>query len=180
MTFVIAGADPALSNLGLVKGNLDLDTGSLSLTESLLIKTQASKNKTVVKRMDDLNRARTLYLGLHEFIKDVDIICVEMPVGSQTARAMCSYGVCIGVLASVEKPMIQVSAQEVKLAGAGIKNASKKQMIDWATGSYPNFNWLKQGDRFINDNEHLADALAAIYAGVRTDQFKQAKALRLS
>lgn len=177
MSFIIAGLDPALSNFGMVKGELDLSNGDFILQHLELTKSESTKTKQVRKNSDDLERARMLFKGMESFLEDVDLVCVEIPVGSQTARAMASYGVCVGILASIEIPMIQLTANEVKLAGAGIKNATKQQMIDWATKTYPQAKWLtkkfKGETKYIADNEHLADALAAIYAGVKTDVFKQ-------
>jgi Holliday junction resolvasome RuvABC endonuclease subunit len=180
----VAGLDPSMSNFGMVKGNLDLTTGILTDVELLLQSTSPdSTNKTVRKNSQDLMRARELSSVLMEYMAGVEMVFVEIPVGSQSARAMASYGMCIGVLSHLSNPMIQVTPTEVKVAATGLKTASKQQMIDWATGTYPNANWItkkvKNTVSFTNANEHLADALAAIHAGVRTDEFKQARALLL-
>ncbi|WP_269519443.1 hypothetical protein [Alteromonas sp. BMJM2] len=163
----------------MVKGACDLSSGDFDLTHISLIETASDNNnkKTVRKNSDDLRRSRQIFDGMSEFLKDADMAFVEIPVGSQTARAMTSYGICIGLLASLQVPLIQVTPNEVKLAGAGTKTASKKQMVDWATGEYPNAPWFshRRGGQqvFTGKNEHVADALAAIYAGVKTDTFKQ-------
>lgn len=73
---------------------------------------------------------------MKELEKDVNMVVVEVPVGSQSARSMASYGICIGILASITKPMIQVTPTEVKMATVGSKTASKQDMIDWATSAY--------------------------------------------
>lgn len=172
MSIVIAGIDPALRNVGLVKGTMDLSTGTFDLTHLKLLQTETSKSKQVRKNSDDLERARIAFKGIRDFLIDVDIVCVEIPVGSQSARAMASYGISIGVLASIDKPLIQVTATEVKLNGAGTKLASKQEMINWATTRYPMAAWLKQGSRITQNNEHLADAVAAIHAAAQTDVFK--------
>ncbi len=177
-TVSIVGIDPSLNNFGLAKGIVDLDTLSVELHELALVTTESNTtNKKVVrKNSDDLDRARKLHIELHEFLKGVDLVSVEIPVGSQSARAMASYGVCIGVLASIQQPFIQVTPTEVKLCSVGSKTASKDQMIQWATNLYPNLNWLttsRNGGQVITTkNEHLADAIAAIHAGLLTDQFK--------
>jgi Holliday junction resolvasome RuvABC endonuclease subunit len=132
------------------------------------------------KNSDDIERARKLHEGLHNFIQDADLVIVEVPVGSQSARAMASYGICIGIIASIDKPLIQVTPTEVKLAACGKKTASKAEMIDWATNQFPEANWIKhksKGEWVLgNKNEHLADAVAAIVAGVKTDTFQQMNA----
>lgn len=97
-------------------------------------------------------------------------------------RSMASYGVCIGLIASIEKAMIQVTPSEVKVAATNKKTASKKEMIEWATGAYPDAGWFTKKQKgvvsFIDKNEHPADALAAIHAGAKTDQFKQLLAMQ--
>jgi hypothetical protein len=124
----------------------------------------------------DLKRAEVLYTNLHEALRGVDLVCVEIPVGSQSARAMASYGMCIGIIASIKQPLIQVTPTEVKQAATRSKTATKAEMIKWATDTYPDAPWLtvrrKGALEYVAKNEHLADALAAIHAGVKTDQFK--------
>ena len=180
MAITVVGLDPSLRNLGMAKGQLCLDTGEFKLTDLSLVSTSVDKkNKVVRKNSEDLWRARKLYTALQEFIAGIDLVCVEIPVGSQTARAMTSYGVCIGLLASVKIPMIEVTPLEVKTTTVGSKTATKKDMIDWAVKNYPYGDWLttKQKGKInlVAKNEHLADAVASIYAGVKSEQFKQAK-----
>lgn len=176
---VLAGIDPSLRNFGMVKGDCDLSSGNFDLTSVELIETASdNKNKkTVRKNSDDLRRARQIYEAMEAFVKGVDMAFVEIPVGSQSSRAMTSYGICIGLLASLKVPLIQVTPNEVKLAGAGTKTATKQQMIDWATSEFPDAPWfsvIRKGEQvYTGKNEHPADALAAIYAGAKTDTFKQ-------
>lgn len=177
----VGGFDPALRNFGMAKGSLNLGTGDFCLLDLALSKSEASDNKkTVRKNSDDLERARKQSNALLTFMEGVDLMMVEIPVGSQSARAMASYGISIGILSMLNIPMIQVTPAEVKMV-TGHKNASKAQMIEWATQQYPDAPWLTQTRKgklqYIGDNEHLADAVAAIHAGVLTDQFKQARAL---
>jgi Holliday junction resolvasome RuvABC endonuclease subunit len=178
----VAGIDPSLSNFGMVKGTVDLSSACpvFDLKQLLLQSSQSDKanQKSVRKNSDDIERARLLHNAMQAFIQDVDIVMVEVPVGSQSARAMASYGICVGILASVGVPMIQVTPTEVKMAAVGSKTATKAEMIQWATGLYPEADWLKhksKGEWVLgNKNEHLADAVGAVFAGARTDQFKQA------
>lgn len=179
----VMGFDPSFRNFGMAKGSLNLVTGDFDLQELCLSETQASANKKSVRvNSDDLERARKQSNALQDFNEGVDLMMVEIPVGSQSARAMASYGISIGILSMLDTPMIQVTPAEVKMV-TGHKNASKAQMIEWATSHYPDAPWLKQKRKgkyeYIGKNEHLADAVAAIHAGVLTDQFKQARALMI-
>lgn len=161
-----------MSNMGMVKGMLDMESGILSDIELQLIETKPDKDKTVRKNSKDLARAKEIYEGVHNFFSDVNIICIEIPVGSQSANAMKSYGFCIMLAVTLKQPLIEVTAKEVKKAATNNPNATKKDMINWAITQYPNLSWLKSGQRIIDKNEHLADALASIYAGVKTRQFQ--------
>lgn len=182
----VAGLDPSMSNFGMVKGNLDLISGVFQLEEMLLAETTSDKknNKTVRKNSDDLNRARILTNDLTNFLGDVRLAFVEIPVGSQTARAMASYGLCIGILAGVTIPLIQVTPTEVKVVATGKKTATKQNMIDWAVKQYPDACWLTKKQKgvisLVSKNEHLADAVATIHAGVLTDEFNTAKTFLIS
>jgi Holliday junction resolvasome RuvABC endonuclease subunit len=172
-----------MSNFGMVKGHLDMTSGAFFPDDIQLIETKPdTKNKkTVRKNSDDLNRAKAIFDGMTEFIADVEIVFVEIPVGSQSARAMASYGMCIGILSSIQKSFVQVTPLEVKIAATGKKTATKAEMINWATTLYSKVNWftrkLKGVETVTNKNEHLADAIAAIHAGCKTEQFKQMQSM---
>jgi hypothetical protein len=180
-TIKVVGLDPSLSNFGVAQATIDLDTMAVTITNLRLISTEVEKDKKVRKQVrqnsQDLDRAQILHKGLQEVCDGHWLAIAEVPVGSQSARAMASYGVCIGVLASCPLPLIQVTPGEVKMAGAGVKTATKDEMIEWAMKKHPDANWLtmRRGGVMvpIGKNEHLADAVAAIYAGIETDQFQQ-------
>lgn len=184
----VAGIDISLRNIGVCKFDLRPD-GRFAPFELTLIQPPSADKRTqkqVRKNSDDLRRARFLHNGLTAAIEDCGLVIVEMPVGSQSARAMSSYGICVGILASIDKPFIEVTPQEVKLAGHGTKNATKAEMIRWAHSLYPQLNWKTRKQRgeiiLTADNEHLADAIAAFHAGIQTNQFRivQQMAKRLS
>lgn len=174
----VVGMDPSLRNFGLVKATIDLDTMQVSAYKMSLIKSEngIKKTKTVRKNSDDLDRAKHIQEAMVEACKDATFAFVEVPVGSQSARAMASYGICIGVLSSCPIPIIQLTPTEVKLAGTGIKTATKDEMIEAAVEWQPDAPWLrvKRSGKMelIGDNEHLADACFAIKAGMATDEFQ--------
>lgn len=181
-TIRVAGLDPSLSNFGMVKGELDIVSGSFFPEEIKLIETKPdAKNKKVRKNSQDLDRSILLHKGMQDFIQDVNLVFAELPVGSQSARSMASYGICIATLASIPNAMIQVMPLEVKLATCGKKTATKAEMISWATTTYPHVSWFTRKYKGVleitNKNEHVADAIGAIHAGLLTDQYAQAKAI---
>ncbi|MBE0438098.1 MAG: hypothetical protein IBX56_20145 [Methylomicrobium sp.] len=176
----VVGFDPSLRNFGVVKASINIGSLQVRVDSVQLIQPSLDKTakKTVRKNSDDLRRARWLQSNMILSCKDCSFAMIEMPVGSQSARAMTSYGIVVGVLSSCPLPIIEVTPTEVKLAGAGDKKASKQEMIDWAVSEHSEAKWLRRKSKgemiLMNGNEHIADALAAIYAGINTEQFKTA------
>jgi hypothetical protein len=87
---------------------------------------------------------------------------------------MASYGVCIGVLGSIQAlgiPIIEVTATEVKKIFTGNPNATKAEMIAQALLDYPDANFPRSKGRVVAKTEHVADAIATIHAGIQTPAF---------
>lgn len=183
-TIRIIGIDPALRNTGLAIGDYNLLTGQLLVTRVELAKTDKSKDSKVVRKSsDDLARGRVIVEEIRRVIlihKPMFAIA-EVPGGCQSARGAFSNGVCCGVLASLTIPLIEVSPLEVKLASTGNKNAPKAAIIQWAVAAWPKAGWktrkFKGNVELLAENEHMADACAAIAAGLLTAQFSQAVAM---
>lgn len=94
------------------------------------------------------------------------------------SRAMASYGICVGVLGALRAsgiPFFEVTPNEVKLASVGSKTASKAEMINWAVNLHPEAGWPvnSKGQITATSSEHMADAIATIYAGIKTQPFQQ-------
>lgn len=179
----ILGIDPALRNFGIAVGQYDTETKDFDVQKLVLISSESDHLKKVRKNSEDLERARQLVHGTEKIIKEEKSIYafVEIPHGSQSARAMASYGICIGILASLSIPIIQVTATENKVAATGHKTASKEEMIKWAMKKFPNAPWLTRKFKGkvlpIEKNEHLADACGAINAGIKTDEWRNISAV---
>lgn len=196
----LVGWDPSLRNWGLAAAYCDSLTGEIELVKLALLQPVLNKGKQVRQNSLDLQSAEQLYAGAMAMTQGAHAVFGEVPVGSQSARAMASYGICVGVLGSLRAsgiPFFDVTASEVKLATGQKKTASKDDMIQWATTKYPKANWLRyahscagranskgeivgayQAGEPTGDNEHLADAVAAIHAGINLQQFKQLLSLK--
>lgn len=175
MKIPVVGFDPSLRNWGVAEGTLDLTTGYLNSLHLSIIETKEMKGKQVRQNSTDLHIAEQLAKGALLAARKAKIIFVEVPVGSQSARAMASYGVCVGVLGAIQSegiPLIEVTAMEVKKTFTGNKNATKDEMIVQAVSLYPNANFPRHGGKITNKAEHVADAIAAIHAGVLTPMFQ--------
>ena len=160
---------------------MDLTDNLIEVDDIILIETKPGKDKRARKSFDDYELAQKLHMAMTRCCQGRQIAFSEMPIGSQSARAMASYGISVGLMASLPIPLIQVSPAEVKLASFGDKDAAKEEMITWATKGYPHLKWTpgKSKGRFpwALKNEHMADAIGAMHAGVGSDDFRRVTAM---
>lgn len=177
MKISVAGMDPSLTNWGIAEAVLDLQDGTLSTPHLSLVQPRDGDGKKQVRKNSlDLARATELAKTVLEVGRRNKVIFVEVPVGSQSARAMASYGICIGVLGSLRSEgieIIEVSPDENKKIFTGNKTATKDDMIAKAISLYPEANFpMHNGKVSSAKAEHVSDAIAAIHAGVRTPVFQ--------
>jgi Holliday junction resolvasome RuvABC endonuclease subunit len=180
-TISVLGCDPSLRNWGLALASYDTRQHTLSIVKLHSLHPVLPTGKQVRQNSLDLESAQQLYRGTWQMAQGVRAIFVEVPVGSQSARAMASYGICVGILGSLRAsgiPFFEVTPTEVKLAGPGSKTATKQEMIKWAMARHPEANWptyKEHGELRVSEAkaEHQADAVGAIYAGLATNTFQQ-------
>jgi Holliday junction resolvasome RuvABC endonuclease subunit len=173
--------DPSLRNWGIAAGLYFPKERRIQIDQLALTNPVLPTSKQVRQNSSDLESAFQLYAGAMKATQGADAVFVEVPVGSQSARAMASYGICVGVLGALRAnsiPFFEVTPTEVKLAGFGKKTATKQQMITWARTAHPNAGWptyQRNGVEMISEAqaEHQADAVAAIHAGIASHQFQQ-------
>lgn len=177
----IAGLDGSKTNFGVALMDLDMESMSLDVVSLLLFKTEKSKNKQVRASSDNLRRAQEIAVPLQQALAGCTAAFVEVPSGGQSYDAVLGFGIVIGLYASINIPVIEVSPSETKLAALGTRTASKEEMIEWATEKFPNASWrmrkLKGNMVPTKDNEHLADAVAIVHAGIKVPSFKQTLAI---
>lgn len=175
----VIGFDPSLRNWGIAQGILT--ESGLTIVELGLINPALPTGKQVRQNSLDLEAAKQLCKGALEAASGAQAIFVEVPVGSQSARAMASYGICVGILGALRAsgiPFFEVTPNEVKMVSVGKKTATKAQMIAWAMASHPEAAWPMYRQHGVNcvseaKAEHMADAVAAIHAGIACDTFQQ-------
>ena len=176
-----AAADGSKTNFGMAIMELDLDTLEISVLDLILTKTEKSKNKQVRASSDNLERAQAVASPIPAALKDCVCCFVEVPSGGQSYDAVLGFGIVIGIYACIEGMLgvqtLEVSPSETKLAAVGTKSASKQEMIEWATGKFPDACWRTHRGKPTLDNEHLADAVAIGFAGIKTTAFKSMLAM---
>lgn len=173
----ISGMDGSLRNFGVAVVSLDVETMEMTVEDLVLLKTEKGKEKTVRKSSDNLERAQSIATGLEETLKGSISVFAEVPSGGQSYDAVLGFGIVIGLYASVKVPLLEVSPSETKKAAVGTRTASKQEIIDWAVEKFPNAPWRtrKLNGKLVptQDNEHLADAVAIVHAGIKTPAFQQ-------
>ena len=155
--------DPSLNNWGIAVMSYDPLLNVLELNQVDVIKTKPIMKSKLRKSIQDLNRAKTLIDGVYEYVKEADVVVVELPHGSQSAESMKSYGICIALtaaLTSLDIPFIYMTALDVKKV-VGDKTASKESIISWVENKHPGIL-----SKYKNSAEHQADATVVVYAAL--------------
>ena len=169
----VMSIDPSLRATGIALGHIE--GGQVTVESIHLIETEKTKHKQTRKNSDDLRCAREITDALRQLHQGHQplITIVEVPSGTQSARASWALGVTLGIIAGLPLPVVEVSPAEVKKAFAGDRAASKERIIDKATSLHPELGWLTRGGRLVKKNEHLADAIAVLYTGAQATAFRE-------
>ena len=170
---IAVGIDVALAHMGFAKAIVSAKEAKIvEVVELLLVTTKPENKKTVRRSSDRVRRGKELLQEMRRFCCGGTMAIAEVPEGSQDAQAAWALGVATGILCSCPLPLIEVSPREVKLATVRKETASKDEMRRWGYSAFPEAPWKTHGGRRTKDNEHLADALASIQAGLLTEQFR--------
>lgn len=166
--------DSSLRNTGIALGSINKE-GNVHIHDIHLHSTEKTKNKQVRASSDLIESCRSTHRFIEMFVfkYNPDFIFIETPSGSQSASGMKSYGATCQLIGALDPIPIEVTPNEVKMASVNKKTASKAEMIDWAYNKFSGLQWLKSGDRLLKKNEHLADAIAVAFAGIKTNEFQR-------
>lgn len=176
----IVGMDPSLRNWGLAIGELSLPDLELKITKVLTIHPDKfEKTKGGRKSTSDIFTAQSLFNNLVDHVVDADIVIAETPIGGRDAKAAFGYAVCVTLVGMLnlclKNKVLEVSPFDVK--NVVKKNATKLEMIDWAVAQHFEVPWkyrtVKGANKLVlKDAEHVADAIASIYASASKPDFK--------
>lgn len=180
----VLGLDGSLQNFGIAVGTIDLGKKELVSIEDLVLSKTVKSNDKKVKRADDDFGRFVQHIGAVRDLAakhNVKYIFGEIPSGAQDARAAFAFGGVTAILAgfSHDYPTITVTPQQVKLAATGIKHADKEDIIAAMYDRFPHAPWIRSkkpnamnihdgdGTYLTNANEHLADSIACVLAGLK-------------
>lgn len=166
----LVGVDPGYAALGLSVARLT--AAGLIFERVTVLRTKASARKRRVRRADDLGeRIGTIAAALHALLVEVRpvAVCCEssaLPFGRVRGSVVSALGRVRGVLdglCHVERvPILEDSAQALKVATAGKANASKAEVQAALEAAYPELRAMWPQQRGLQ--EHAADSCASIVA----------------
>jgi hypothetical protein len=153
---------------------------SITLIDVKMSHTFPAKEKKG-KNLHDVNSVRCILADLDAFLlkHNPHLVCAELPLGSQSSQAMIGLGICTAILSTIKYPLILVNPFDVKkVVYAGAKRkVAKGEIVEWATTKQPSELWFKRKLKgkivYMASNEHLADALVSIYAGMEKEVFSK-------
>lgn len=173
MKYKIIGFDPSLRNWGYCIATYDTFTRSLEFTDGGVIHSKPSK-EFKRKNLEDLQSVTQLYSGLDNLLKkhQPDYLVAELPIGSQSSRAMVSYAACISLCSVMAYgdgqktiPLLSVTPYSVKKQVSGTTEATKEEVINWVKENYPQaYEWVDQYPK--TKQEHICDAIVAVHCAV--------------
>lgn len=180
MNVRVIGLDGSLQNFGMAVCTVNLDEKKIvSVDKLVLSKTKKDNTKGVKRSSDDVARFRQHSDLIKQTIDEYNVSFAigEVPSGAKDARAAFAFGGVTALLASLPVRLVEVTPTDVKVASTGFKHADKEDIIEWAVNEFPDAGWIMgskpnkmnimiYGKYVTNANEHLADSVAAVQAGL--------------
>ena len=171
----VMGVDPSLRNTGIAIAMIDTEENTVEKIVDLILARTQPGPKSQRKSSADYEAASVISATLRNAVKQYDpkVVFAEIPSGTQSSRASFALGITLGIMATMQPKPIEVTPQQTKLQSVGIRTATKGEMIDWAVAKYPDAPWQRSSTgRVMNANEHLADGVGVIHAGLVTPEWE--------
>jgi len=177
----VAGFDPSLSNFGIAIADWNEQVGIVKITELHLVKTVSDKAGSPAEVV--LRRSNELYRAARQYAAGCELVFAELPTGGRNASTAFALGAaCVATLVDFPTQVVTVGPYDVKRAvsnGLPSRQMDKEAMVAWAMKTHPEAPWptyVRDGVTCpvtdVNHLEHLADAIAVIYAGIQKVKVK--------
>ena len=165
-----------MRNTGIAIGELDTSTWQPKITELHLVKTEPGEARSASE--DLLHRCMEIHHAAHQRTTGCQQVFAELPTGGSNKQTAFNLGAgFVAALVGLPTSVVPVTPYDVKRAALGhlpSKQRDKKAMVAWAMQAHPEAPWPtyeREGVEYpvtdVNHLEHLADAIAAIYAGIQ-------------
>lgn len=178
----VMGLDGSLANFGIAVATLDTDTNEIIEVKDLIL-SKSKPNKKLKRAEDDFARFNQHWDCIRNTATkyDVKVMYGEIPSGAQDARAAFAFGGITAMLGglALDYDLTTVTPAEVKVAATGDRHADKEDIIEEMHSRFPTAPWItskrenkmnittSSGLFLTNANEHLADSIGVILAGVK-------------
>lgn len=162
----ILGLDPGFATLGIARVRLGPSGEPLEVGASAFTTEPSAKKLEVRAASDNVRRMREIYrkLDLEVAAWVPEVICCEAQSWPRNAGAATKIGMAWGVIVAVAEqydiPIVQATPQDVKVAVAGKKTASKDDVIGAVERLCPDLRWPDRKALW----EHAADAISVVLA----------------
>lgn len=163
----VLALDPSLRNTGYIVAKLSAN--EITYIDSGVITTKPNKYSTDMLLKDSFE----LYTAVNTLLHDIDYVCSEASVFSQSAQNAVVNGIVIGLLTAVmdKKPVHVVSQSQAKQATQLEFEGkdSKEVVMAWACAHLPD-HLIPRYRGKINKTQfnHIADAVAVLHASLPT------------
>jgi len=170
----VVGLDPSFRHWGVALGYISKDTGQLTIDQLHTITTQPYTKSKLSKSSWDISQAAILYEEVNRLVDGADIICIEVPYGSQDAKSALGRGICLAILSTLKaKHTVYVTPQASKKI-LGDSKATKADSVRWASERHPEAPWKLHNKKLsVEANNHCSDAVVAIYAAAEQVDFSK-------
>jgi len=176
----VLGIDPGFASVGICAASIEPDR---ILVESVaVVRTAPSGKKRHIRAADDnLERARTIAKEIARWVDDWSpvAICAESMSFPRSSSSAAKMAMCWGTIASIAEahrlPVLQATPQEIKLAVAGRKTASKEEVQAGVEGHLSSFAAKGLEEIPRSQREHVYDAIAAVFACEDSEVIRMAR-----
>jgi crossover junction endodeoxyribonuclease RuvC len=170
----ILGIDPGFANCGYAVVLLTPDGALKPMNMGVFNTDKSTAKRNVLASDDNVRRAREISRFLRDLLRNgphglVRAVCAETMSFPRNASTSAKMALCWGVTASLAEefdlPVLQASPQQLKLAVAGDKSASKEDVKKALEKQFGRQVLTKLCEETTaSKQEHLFDALGAVVA----------------
>src|SRR5690606_6833193 len=180
MSVFVLGIDPGFASVGLCAALIGPDR--ILVVSVAVVRTEPSGKKRHIRAADDnLERARAIAKEIARWVDDWNpvAICAESMSFPRSASSAAKIAMCWGTIASIAEahrlPVLQATPQEIKLAVAGCKTASKEEVQAAVEGHLSPFAAKCIEEIPRSQREHVYDASAAVLACEDSEVIRRAR-----
>lgn len=165
---IILGIDPGFAQCGIAECDWGRSADPDLVGMDVIVTVKSDKKLKTLSTDDRVRRTRELYKALRPYISSANVVCIEsmsLPRNaSSSAMIGLAYGAIVSLCTHYDRPLLQASPQEIKVATAGKKSATKEEVSDYLEQRFDYSPSLLLQNTRPSWWHHAHDALGAIVA----------------